>query len=731
MSHDILPDPAVGPSSPASPAPEATDATTDATTPSRHASAPAGSRLALGATAALALVVPLLTLTDLPVPVVRPLLVVAFVLLVPGVPVVSLLGMRDAWARVVTVGLVSAGSQVVLATALVTAGVLDALAVTAVIGLVGMLLTILAWQGTRPGDGAAATLAAARERVSLAAQGAGPMLLALGAVLAVWAVGVARAGTDEFDDLGLVASLGPAVWVAVAALGLLCALELRRSHPRGLVAGALVLAVVLVLQGTPVIVEGVGGVPVGWLHLSFADHMAETGGILTGKDARFSWPGFFALLGVVVPAAGLGDGADLLRWAPLLNGLLVLPPLVLLARSVSRSARVVVLAPLVYAGFNWYQQDYLAPQAMALLLMLGVVAVLLHVGRGGVGEPTVDRRVLLGLMLLPLAAIAVSHQLTPPVTVGMLLVLAIAKRTALPKLWLVMLAFTVLWTVFGASDFWMGHLDQIFGTVGQVDGNVTAGVADRVVGTDGHVRMLALRMVLSALVLLLGGLGFLRLVRDPAQRRTGWMLAALAMGPFGLILLQSYGGEVVMRCFVFALPALAVLAATGIEGVLGIRGDAAATPTGARAMVLPVVGGVLLALVLATQVAARGANAPFEETSATQLEATRLLVEQRGDDEVVLSFGWQNPLGLLPAAQPRNQEASEETCGSLGFGLECVEHWDAEWIYASATDDAYWALTTGEPGQGMAIAEELLAQGGWVEVYRADDVLLLAAADRG
>jgi hypothetical protein len=41
-----------------------------------------------------------------------------------------------------------------------------------------------------------------------------------------------------------------------------------------------------------------------------------------------------------------------------------------------------------------------------------------------------------------------------------------------------------------------------------------------------------------------------------------WSLAILALAPFGLPLLQPYGGEIVLRVYLFALPAVAVLVAS-------------------------------------------------------------------------------------------------------------------------------------------------------------------------
>ena len=68
--------------------------------------------------------------------------------------------------------------------------------------------------------------------------------------------------------------------------------------------------------------------------------------------------------------------------------------------------------------------------------------------------------------------------------------------------------------------------------------------------------MQKLRLLMSA------GIAGLAVIGLVVRRRSPWLplLAALAFGPFALLALQSYGGEMALRIYLFLLPAACILA---------------------------------------------------------------------------------------------------------------------------------------------------------------------------
>ena len=153
------------------------------------------------------------------------------------------------------------------------------------------------------------------------------MLLAVSTALLlvatfVWAVSLEKVDLSAVGSVGLISALPPAYFVGVGLLALSFILALRRSEPpRALVSLQLVM-LVMMLIGTPSIVEPLPRFPTSWLHAGFTDYIARTGSTLPSLDARFSWPGFFSGTAVLTRAAGLSSPVVFLRFAPVLFNLL-------------------------------------------------------------------------------------------------------------------------------------------------------------------------------------------------------------------------------------------------------------------------------------------------------------------------------------------------------------------------------------------------------------------------
>ena len=123
-------------------------------------------------------------------------------------------------------------------------------------------------------------------------------------------------------------------------------------------------------------------------------------------------------------------------------------------------------------------------------------------------------------MLLIVAAVVPSHQLTPLVLAGLLIVLRLGGR--LWSTWLPVLAvvLTLTWLVIAAREFWIGQMDMVIGTIGD-PAAVQAGVAARITGDPGRLAVLGTRFAITGgvVALALAGLWTLRR-RGHAARRS-------------------------------------------------------------------------------------------------------------------------------------------------------------------------------------------------------------------
>ncbi|MFE0632460.1 lipopolysaccharide biosynthesis protein [Streptomyces sp. NPDC058864] len=441
--------------------------------------------------------------------------------------------------------------------------------------------------------------------------------------------GLDDASLDAMDGLGLVSVLPPATLAGAALLVLafVCGLWLPGRRPWLL--AAVLLATVVSLHAVPAVLEEQPRFATAWQHAGFIDFIGRTGDAAPDMDARFSWPGFFAAVTLVASACGVTDLTEVLRWWPLAVQLLALAPLALLLRAVRAGRRAKWCAAWLFALCGWVGQDYFSPQSANYLLYLMFVAVLLvwfraagpSAGRLIPGEADVppvgrsERALLLALLVGLFAASVVSHQLTPFVMLGVLTVLVLVRRSTPRGLPLLCGVLLVGWICFVAEPYWSGHFDELFGGMGSLGGNVSSSVSGRIEGgSTVHKLVLYVRVALAGAVMALAALGWLRRRWAGIGDRALLVLLVVPFLGFGM---QSYGGEMALRVFLFALPGACVLGALAIfprsSSDRGWRGPVAAL----------LAGWVLIAGFLV----ARWGNESFERVRTGEVAAMEYVYE--------------------------------------------------------------------------------------------------------
>ncbi|MCW3044734.1 MAG: hypothetical protein JWL57_2892, partial [Actinobacteria bacterium] len=416
----------------------------------------------------------------------------------------------------------------------------------------------------------------------------GQMALMTFAALVMGVLALLRVDSSALGDLGLVSVVGPVYFVAVALILVsfgfaLCQRPLRRP----LLAFQLI-GLIALLDGLGPLVEPHASFATSWLHAGFAQYIAQHGATIPTLDARFSWPGFFALAAFLSKAAGLHSPVVFLRWAPLAFNLMYLPPLYAIFRAVTRNERAWWMGLGFFYLASWVGQDYFSPQAFNFFLFLVFLAVALRWFRppmpdpgkgnrwerfmgvwmarlGGRGEERIGARstpiqrgALIAILALIFLAMTVSHQLTPFLLLGGLIALLIFGRTTLRGFPLILAVTMVAWISLGAIAFWSGHLNLIVGDVGHLGANVSTSLTGRIQGSPGRLSVLGIRIALAGVIAAIALVGAIR------RRQLGygdWSLLLLAFAPFPVLAVQSYGGEALLRAYLFAMPFVALLAA--------------------------------------------------------------------------------------------------------------------------------------------------------------------------
>ena len=374
------------------------------------------------------------------------------------------------------------------------------------------------------------------------------MLTCAGTV--TWLISALSSQNSEPRTWGMLAVV-PATWylgVLLVVLGFLTSSRIRRYE--GVIAvGSLFLA----LRATPAIVYALPRVPWAAKHVGVTQYILANGSVHWNLDTYQSWPALFAAVGWMTSSLRFHDVMLVAKWWPVFIGALRLVVFYPLTSRFIADHKRRCLACVFLVLADSIGQDYFSPQSVGVVLALGIFLFSIPVD----GETTKAKWIRLSAALVCGIAVIPTHELTPYLVIAGLVALA-AFRIVRP--WWIpvpIAALSAAWTLLHWST-----LHQYLGPsgVGALAGNTaTRTVAGGLYAPEN----LSLRLPGWALglgVLVLGGLALITVV---AQRnRMVFGLAACAAANASVLLITSYGNEGSFRVVLFALPWLAILAAS-------------------------------------------------------------------------------------------------------------------------------------------------------------------------
>ena len=568
---------------------------------------------------------------------------------------------------------------------------------------------------------------------------------------ACWVVGARWTRPESVGLLGLVDALHPLAWVGLAIAAVAAGVEVTRRRPGGSRLAVLTVLLAVETYALQPLVYRAARLPIAYLHAGWTDYIARNGAVIGNFDARFSWPGFFEVAGLVGRAGGSASAIDFLAWAPVVAVLAWIPPLLMIGKALRFGERTRWLAVWIFLAGNWVEQEYYSPQALAYLLHLSLLAAVLTTTRvrplgvagGGrwsrlLGQDAVTRPVaparqraaVVIVVVLGLTALAVAHQLTPFMLVADLVVLAVLARLRLSDLIVIGLALPLTWLVLGAEDFWSGHFGVLTRDIGAVNNVVGENVGARLVGSPERTVAQVVRIGLTLTIGLLAVAGAYRLART--RRRTTLALLGMAIAPFAFVLVQSYGGELVLRGWLFALPWLGLLAAHALVGHEGGRRH----PD--RPAPWRVVAAVTAVLVLSgVGLVGRSANDGFVRIDGEQISAVRKLYRELPPGSQIAALD-----SYLPWKFDRIRDIEHVSltavCREPAKLVACTLADAPAAIVVTAEQDLYGRLVSGRPaGWTRQVIRDLVAsqqyrvesQATGITVLRRHGRTLLAMGD--
>lgn len=367
------------------------------------------------------------------------------------------------------------------------------------------------------------------------------VLLAVAAgLLGVWLALLPRVARAPVEGLGLLQAAPPAfAAVLVGVVVLFLAAVVHANVPGA--AGALVVGMAVLRLTGPLTLDE----PLYWWtykHLGVVDAIQQLGTLLPGTDIYQEWPTMFAAMAWLSDVTGVAP-LTLAAWTtPVVHVLLALA-VAALARALGLTGLHLVTAVFLAEMVSWVGQDYFAPQSFAMILALTVVALACQARRS-----TPAAWLAVGLY----ACLVSTHQLTPFWVLALLGLLALTRQV---RPWL-------FWTpALIAGAYLLSHwaIVDSYGVFSGLD--VVANAQTREIAHPSRAQEVASTIARVAAVGL--WLPVVAVLVWRAVRRRGRVLvpAIVALSPFLVLGGQNYGGEAILRVFLYSTAGCAIVLA--------------------------------------------------------------------------------------------------------------------------------------------------------------------------
>ena len=301
---------------------------------------------------------------------------------------------------------------------------------------------------------------------------------------------------------------------------------------------------------TPALVYGMPASQSAAKHVDLVQFILQAHHLDPGAGIYQAYSAFFSAVAWLYAVAGAHDVMGIATYWPFIVGLVGLVELRFFFGCITMSSYRIWCAITIVVLVNSLGTDYFSPQSVGFVLAVGVYGLVLNHSRPGLEE-----RGRMALLLLAGCSIALTHELTPYIAGGALLVLVVFRTTrpwCVPSLILVP---AVLWALLNwhvlSGNFSLDDLGKLSNFTPPKTLSTPGLQRLPIVNESSHALLFGLSVLIG-----LAGVGFFRTIRN----RSSWaFLLCSAVGLF-LIAINPYGNEGIFRSALFGIPWLALLA---------------------------------------------------------------------------------------------------------------------------------------------------------------------------
>jgi transposase-like protein len=355
---------------------------------------------------------------------------------------------------------------------------------------------------------------------------------------------------------GFLPDISPLWYVGLVLLLAAIVLARGKSEARAMVA---LVSLVAALTLTPALAYGTPRNQSAAKHVYLVQLILHAHHLNPGAGIFQAYSGFFSAVAWVCTLAHIHASMGLAAYWPFVIGLVGLAELrFFFGQLISSSYRIAVGMTAVVL-VNAIGADYFSPQSVGFALGLGIYG--LAVGRSW---PGLSDRMRITLLVVAGCSLALTHELSPYIVGGVLVVLVIF-RAARP--WYVpatCLVPAILWGLLNKHVLASFVYLTLFGNLSNFTPPKTVATPGLhrlgIVGDSSHALLFGLLALIA-----LAGAGFVYTLRRlPTRRLPTWGFGISAGVGLLIISVNPYGNEGIFRAALFGIPWLAVIAVVAI-----------------------------------------------------------------------------------------------------------------------------------------------------------------------
>ena len=365
--------------------------------------------------------------------------------------------------------------------------------------------------------------------------------------LSLWLLSLPSVADAPAKAGGLLLSASPLFILSLLTTTIVFAWAIRkRAYNWAIVSIALSVAI---LRLTAPLTQDAAIYPWTYKHVGVVEAILHYRTLLPDVDIYHQWPSFFAGFAFLTEVTGI-TSLQFAAWITVGVHVLLSLSVYALAKNLSLTTPSALVATFLVSVLSWVGQDYFAPQSITLVFALAILILLTT-------KPL--KSALSWLAIIIFAILVPTHQLTPFWVLGVVALLAVAT-------------FIPLWPALSMAAIALGFVIsrwEIIDSYGIFSGFdiVSNATTNSVVASSAEENLA--QFFFQGTALALWGLALAVLVYRLFKDRKGiFVTGAIAFSPFLLLAAQNYGGEAILRVFLFSTAGCAIVIAPAITGYL-------------------------------------------------------------------------------------------------------------------------------------------------------------------